>query len=93
MAKYAGRFLTPAVAAVEGSITAGNTVLETTAAGEAADAAGNLDYKVTSVTLDKVTVNEAGIDTIPEGWTVNTAGVAVDTDNMTDLPTDVPAGG
>ena len=75
----------------EFTVKLSNTVLETTAAGEAAIAAGNLEYKVTSVTLNKVTVNGAGSDVVPEGWSANSEGVAVDTDSMT-VPTDVGAG-
>ena len=69
-----------------------NTTLAATAAGNATTGEGNLGFTVTGVTLDAVAVTGAGDDAIPAGWTTNTDGVKVDTDTMTDLPSDVPAG-
>lgn len=72
-------------------VSLANTTLEATAAGDATTAGGNLGFKVTGVTLDSVEVNGTGGDAIPDGWTVNAEGVAVDTQNM-DVPGDVAAG-
>jgi len=74
----------------EFTVALSNTTLSATAEGNAAIAGGSLKYTVTGVTLDKVTVNEVGNDTVPEGWSV-ASDVAVDTDSMT-VPTDVAAG-
>ena len=82
-----------------GAVTAGsptfnvamsNTKLKATAEGEGAVEAGKLAFKVTGVTLDKVTVSSTGSDAVPEGWQV-AGDLTVDTDSMT-VPTDVAAG-
>ena len=70
----------------EFAIALRNTSLKATATGTAAVDSGNLKYTVTGVTLDAVTVNSVGSDTIPAGWGA-AKNVQVDTDSMT-----VPAG-
>ncbi|MDY6292157.1 MAG: ESPR-type extended signal peptide-containing protein [Succiniclasticum sp.] len=74
------------------SLDKANTTLDATAAGTAAVANGDVTYRVTGVTLDKVTVNRvtAAADSVPDTWTVAN-GATVDTDNMT-LPDDMKAG-
>ena len=67
-----------------------NTTLEATATGSATIAEGNLQYSVTDMTLDKVTVNSTGSDVVPEGWNV-AADMTVDASIM-QVASDVKAG-
>ncbi len=63
-----------------------NTTLEATATGTASTDSGDLKYTVNGVTLDKVIVNGAGDDAVPDGWST-ADNLTVDTSKMT-----VPSG-
>jgi len=73
------------------ALALGNTELTAAAEGNAAITGGNLEYAVTGVTLEKVTVSGTGSDALPDGW-VTAENVTVDTGSMT-VPADVAAGG
>ena len=60
-------------------VSLNNTMLYATTAGESMISGGNLEFKVTGMTLNQVTVNGVGDDTIPEDWATNAIGIEVDT--------------